>query len=263
MNLSPKQLNHFQTFGFLIFRQLLSPEESARYSREFDTGLDAWTENGRHDRKARHYASLMEKTTPFIASLADDPRFADVAEQLLETNVLGIAVDGNYMVGDTQWHPDTSTLDYKGVKFCSYPDPLDATNGALRVVPGSHVEPLHGRLKKESLETFGVPPDEVPAYVFASAPGDVIVFNVGLWHGSFGGGNHRRQGVVVFYEDPRTPPATAAVVETMKGNHDYYAQRGHCMYTEFWRSVDDPRHKRWIKRLDELGVLETPGFDSA
>ena len=95
MQLTQQRHSHFQTFGFLIFRQLLSPEGLAQYSHEFNAGLDAWIESGRHDRKARHYASLMEKTSPFIASLADDSRFVDVAEQLLGKDVLCIAVDGN------------------------------------------------------------------------------------------------------------------------------------------------------------------------
>jgi hypothetical protein len=42
MRLTEQQLNFFQTFGFLIFRQLFSPQEIDRYSREFDAGLDAW-----------------------------------------------------------------------------------------------------------------------------------------------------------------------------------------------------------------------------
>jgi hypothetical protein len=32
------------------------------------------------------------------------------------------------------------------------------------------------------------------------------------------------------------------------------------MYSEFWRSVDNPRHQRWIRRLEALGALETPAF---
>ena len=55
MQLSQQQLNHFETFGFLIFRQLLNTAEVERYSREFNAGLNAWIKGGQHDRKARHY----------------------------------------------------------------------------------------------------------------------------------------------------------------------------------------------------------------
>ena len=46
MQLSEQQLNHFETFGFLVFRQLLSPAEMERYSEEFDAGMAAWLEGG-------------------------------------------------------------------------------------------------------------------------------------------------------------------------------------------------------------------------
>ena len=41
MRLGAQQLNHFETFGFLVFRQLLSPEEMERFSEEFDSGMAA------------------------------------------------------------------------------------------------------------------------------------------------------------------------------------------------------------------------------
>ena len=44
----------------------------------------------------------LDANTPFLASLADDPRFADVTEQLLGREVLAIGVDGIYYAGDTR-----------------------------------------------------------------------------------------------------------------------------------------------------------------
>jgi len=256
MQLTEQQTNHFETFGFLVFRQLLSAREMETYSREFSAGHDAWLEEP-YDRTKRHYATLMEAASPFIAGLADDPRFGDVAEQLLGKKSIGIAVDGNYMEGDTGWHPDTGSLDYMGIKFCIYPDKLDADSGALRVIPGSHREPYHSQIARDPDETYGVSAAQLPAYVFESDPGDVVAFNVGLWHGAFGGAAGRRQGVVVYYEDPDTPGATKAIVSQMKGNHSIYSKCGRRMYGEHWRSIQEPRHQRWLRRLDELEVLET------
>lgn len=257
MKLTQQQLNLFSDFGFLVFRQLLSPEEMEVYSREFNAGLDSWIDGGKHDGKSRHYASLMEEQSPFISSLADDHRFADVAEQLLGKDVLAIAVDGNYHVSDTLWHPDTGSLDYTAVKFCIYPDPLNGSNGALRVIPGSHRDPFHSQISRDSETSYNLAQAEVPSYIFESRPGDVLVFNVALWHAAFGGNNSRRQGVVVYYEDPDTPEATAAIQEQMRGNHRAFAQKGRPMYGPYWRSVDDVRHQRWLRRLAELDSLET------
>lgn len=257
MKLSQQQLNLFSDFGFLVFRQLLSPEEMESYSREFNAGLDSWIDGGKHDGKSRHYASLMEEQSPFIAGLANDPRFADVAEQLLGKDVLAIAVDGNYHVSDTLWHPDTRSLDYTAVKFCIYPDPLNGSNGALRVIPGSHRDPFHSQISRDPESSYNISQVEVPSYIFESRPGDVLVFNVALWHAAFGGNNSRRQGVVVYYEDPDTPEATAAIQEQMRGNHSAFAQQGRTMYGPHWRSIDGVRHQRWIRRLAELDSLET------
>ena len=44
----------------------------------------------------------LDANTPFLASLTDDPRFADVTEQLLGREVLAISVDGIYYAGDTR-----------------------------------------------------------------------------------------------------------------------------------------------------------------
>ena len=257
MKLSNQQLRHFHVFGFLIFRQLLSGEEMALYSREFNAGLDAWLEDGKHDGKQRHYASLMEENSPFIAGLAHDRRFADVAEQLLGKDVLAIAVDGNYHVDDTLWHPDTRSLDYAAVKFCIYPDALNGSNGALRVIPGSHRDPFHSQISREPEAAYHLAQADVPSYTFESQPGDVIVFNVAIWHAAFGGDNCRRQGVVVYYEDPDTPEATAAIQEQMRSNHTKIAQTGRPMYGPYWRSIENVRHQRWIRRLAELDSLET------
>ena len=44
---------------------------------------------------------MMSASTPYFASLMDDPRFADVAEQLIGGPVIPIAADGNRHVDDT------------------------------------------------------------------------------------------------------------------------------------------------------------------
>ncbi|MCY3760061.1 MAG: phytanoyl-CoA dioxygenase family protein [Gemmatimonadetes bacterium] len=258
MQLSEQQLNHFETFGFLVFPQLLSSAEMERYSEEFDAGMAAWLDGEEFDGRQRHYATLMEEASPFIAGLADDPRFGDAAEQLFGREGIAIAVDGSYMVGDTRWHPDTASLDYRGIKFCIYSDRLGRGTGALRVIPGSHREPLHGLIAPDPGEAYGIPPEELPAHVFESEPGDVLAFDVGAWHASFGGAAGRRQGVIVYYEDPETPAAAGAVVSQMRGNHQIFAGRKRRMYGDHWRSLPGRRRQRWLRRLDELGVLDTP-----
>ena len=178
---------------------------------------------------------MMSASTPFFASLADDHRFADVAEQLIGGAVLPIAVDGNRHVDDTSWHADIQPgASYRAVKFCIYPDRLTGSTGALRLVPGSNSGALHEQLEAANLRTtteagdtaLGVPGSELPHFAFESEPGDVLVFNVSCFHAAFGGAPGRRQGVIVYYEDPQTPRARKDIAEQMAGNHSVYSKHG-------------------------------------
>ncbi len=264
MKLTEQQLRHFKTFGFVTFRQLLSPEEMEIYNREFDRGLQAWAQHGRHAETYGPCVPLHDSDTPFIASLLDDPRFADVAEQVLGTKVLGIWSDASRRVADTPWHTDQVTSKYKAVKFAIYPDPLISSNGALRVIPGSHHETYSTRINEHtgSVATEareGVSQADLPAYVLESQPGDVLLFHNPTWHASFGGGERRRMGVVMFTEDPQTPYATGNLQRIMFNMHRRVSENyGRPFYPEYWRSIDDSRHQHWVKRLAELESLETP-----
>ena len=267
MQLTEQQLNHFEAFGFLVFRQLLSPEEIKRYSDEFNAAIERVRTDAEHGEPAYHFGFFTNSNTPFIVSLMSDPRFVDAAEQLLGKPVLGVAPEGNFFVGDTRWHADGRTFGYTGVKFCVYPDPLNASNGALRVIPSSHREPLHQEMERakalgisasdrepgeETQAVFGVTPAEMPAYVFESKPGDVLVFRLPLWHGAFGGEVHRRQGAICFYEDPNDPATVSAIREQMLGNHRMLRRRmiddprvtdpaAIQFYPPYWRSFDNPK----------------------
>lgn len=262
MQLSEQQKNYFDTFGFLILRQQLTAEELERINPEFNAAIESLLPPGaEYDGKTRLGRLFMDADTPTLAALGDDPRFADVAEQLLGKAAICIGIAGNYYTGDTRWHSDSHSLDYSGVKFTIYLDPLGARSGSLRVIPGSHRNPLWGqsKLTHETDATFGVQANEMPAYAFESQPGDALVFLHPLWHSSFGGGTRRRMMEVNYYADPETPESVEAFRDQMANNHISSTERGDHMYPNYWRTMDDARHQSWIRRMDELGALDTPG----
>ncbi len=263
MILTEAQMDFYRVFGFLIFRQLLVPEEMVCYNREFDSGMEAWRKRFKGEQINHFCVPLMDGDTPFICSLLDDHRFADVAEQLLGTDVIGIWSDAAWMSGDTQWHTDQVTSKYRAVKFAIYPDPLNENNGALRIFPGSHHNVFSNRINDKTLGMdtrvkYGVSPEEMPAYVFALGPGDVVAFGNPLWHSSYGGSDQRRMGVVMFTEDPQTPYALDNIQRIMYNMHKRVAVnfKGR-FYPHYWRSIDNPRHQYWVRRLKELDMLET------
>eukprot|EP01048_Picozoa_sp_COSAG05_P004796 COSAG05_NODE_272_length_12454_cov_1460.218085_1_plen_263_part_00 len=254
MLLTRAQMSHFETFGYLIFPELLCTDEVARYSAEFDLAIAADLVSGSHDLNHRRlaFAETMGEDTPFMASLADDPRFADVAEQLVGRHVLHITCDARLFKGDVDWHTDidsSETEAYRGVKFAIYLEPLRGHTGALRCIPGSHAARI----------------EQLPPMVLDVNPGDVVVFELALLHASTGGAPGRRQGTVVYYEDPITPEATGAVVRQCRANEAAMVARAGLppqpKYPQYWRDWPrygdkrDKRHARWVRRMAELGVL--------
>ena len=127
-----------------------------------------------------------------------DPRVNGIFSSLLGDDFQYLGSDGNYYVGDTSWHSDGGwprPIIY--YKMALYLDPLTRETGALRVIPGSHrygegyAEEIH-QLVRESEEQWGIGGSEVPAMVLETNPGDVVVFNQGTKHSTWGGGDRRR-----------------------------------------------------------------------
>ena len=148
--LSEQEVQHFETFGFIVLRQVFGDGELATIADEYERGLNAANEGRPFDGSERHWAPLLGPQTPFFAALPEDPRFYQVAEQLYGEDVFGMTSDANRYVGDTRWHPDHGvdpSKDCYGIKFAYYLDAVDGDSGALRVLPGSHRDPYHTEIK--------------------------------------------------------------------------------------------------------------------
>jgi hypothetical protein len=248
----------FDTFGFIVFRGLLSRNEMARIDDEFERAMLATRHERGLDNQKRLSRLFMDQDTPFMASLALDSRFGEAAQLLLQRPVLCIHVAGARYSGDTRWHSDNFELAYSGIKFVVYLERLNARNGALRLIPGSHKNPMWqmSKLTDETDAVFGVQPVEIPSYVFESEPGDVLAFCHALWHASFNGGPCRRMLEINYYSDPKTNGEKKAFLTQMRWNHQPSAELGVQMYPRYWRSLEGNRP--WIRRLRALRTLETP-----
>lgn len=242
--LTEEQRIHFQTFGFVILRGLFSPDELKTINVEFMEAMEAGFRETPFDGTRRHWLVTMGPETPFFASLLEDPRCCGVAEQLHGEDVFGIASDINRYVGNTKWHPDTGSVHQYGVKFAYYLQPTGAESGALRVIPGSHKQPLHDELRR-NLGKSGLSIPDVPAYVCESEPGDVVAFDLRCWHASWGGSNDRRMCVLVYYNNPKTPEGEETTRKQLIDNGIDYT---------LWvaDSRGNPKREAWIHRMREL-----------
>jgi len=198
----------YQTFGFLALRRLFSPDEVETINQELIRRLDAVYHDRPFDGAMRHGAAMMGPDTPYFASLLEDQRFLGAARQLYGDDVIASGLSGNRYVGNSDWHPDVDATHPGGPKFAIYLEPVEADTGALRVIPGSHRSPFHDRLREDlgmHMEKAGFDIPELPAYVCESQPGDVVVFDLRLWHASWGGASDRRMCTVEYLKHPRTP----------------------------------------------------------
>ena len=134
-----------------------------------------------------------------LCTLLDDYRILAIAKTVLGDDFNYMGSDGNFYVGDTGWHSDGAhgPGDPMHIKIAFYLDALTGDTGSLRVIPGSHrlgdhyADALSGQIS-QSQDLWGVHGRDVPATIFNTQPGDVVVFNHNCKHAAFGGGGRRR-----------------------------------------------------------------------
>lgn len=271
--LTDEQLHSFHTYGFVIIRDVFTPDEMRTIQGEFDHRAAVASNYERFDGTKRHNLRMMGEDTPFFASLLEDPRFVEAAEQMFG-KVLGAGVDADRYVKDSAWHYDAGNWDAYGVKFAFYLQPVRAYSGSLRVIPGSHKkewfhklyeqEPIGPRWtrnaaspedKKLAMDAI----DSIPGYACESNPGDVVAFDLRMYHASYGGSRDRHMCSVVYYVDPSTPEELEPIrlnaiglVTPSEGDpwnppsmkEEWLANR-----------PASPRRQQWIDRLRELAEM--------
>jgi hypothetical protein len=260
-----QQLDHYRTFGFLVLPTYLNQQETIALTGELDHALrDAF---GAHlDQRPSlggiegHYLPMMSRhRTPVSLALVEDPRFLDTAHRLLDAPVLPTYAEGNLLFGQAGFHDDDGTGS-TGVKFVAYLEPLTATTGALRLMPGSHHPAFAASLQGWERRNPVLDADElrrqlagIPCHVAETRPGDVIAFDWHTWHASTGG-TDRHQWTISYAKDPRT-------TEETKRLQDFFGSivpEGDEPYDQDWLNADpaNPQRAALIARMRELGMFE-------
>jgi ectoine hydroxylase-related dioxygenase (phytanoyl-CoA dioxygenase family) len=258
VSLSPEQVNHFRTFGFVLMPGLLTADEAALMKDEADDMMAEARGGAAVDQTKVQAVQPFFERRPFMASLPADDRIYGASQSLCGENCQLMGTEGNLHVGDTPWHgggeEHNMTAVMPNVKIVFYVDRLTRDTGALRVIPGSHRPPrpdpyeiLRQRNDDADFRPFGVAPREIPCVCLDTQPGDVIFFTEDTLHAAFGGAPGRHQHAVSFYADPETDKQRRHI-------HDLYARFRFGLHpAESYINSENPRLRRIVSRAVEWG----------
>ena len=250
--LSDEQVNHFEAFGFLLLRQLYSPEEMAALSSEVAEVLER-QQGTKKDSSFQSLSPFIEHGTALLDLPVDD-RIYQPMEQLLGSGFVwggSEGVSGSFNeTNDHQWHSDRGgqiDLAYRRIKIMIYLQSMRKETGALRVIPGSHHAPFHRMLlplqeqkRGTSPGAYGVGGCDLPCTTLEVDPGDVVVFDHYLFHAVFGKQDRRRYVALKF----AAKPESEVHYEALRA-HSQDASRLH----ERLRRSDHPRMKGMVEGL--------------
>ena len=165
--LTKQQQQHFDVFGFVVLRQLFSPDEMAIIIRDFEAAMLEDRDGKPFDGKTRQQVNDWFLERPCAELLVKNQRIEEPIEQLLGPGyTFHKGNDGNFYVGDTIWHPDMGwdphipegqsdpnknvgpwRYHYQpSIKVAFYLDSVTKDTGCLRVIPGAHRNPYHDQL---------------------------------------------------------------------------------------------------------------------
>ena len=212
--LNNEQIAHFDTFGFVFIRNMLSEteiNELSLYSQEIFN--DHKKNTGENYAQLQPFFELNSKMDKFVV----DKRIFDSVNRLLGDGFLWIGSEGNITTkSEHGWHPDrTGTeneVNYRRLKVMFYLDQTTREKGCLRVIPGSQNYQMHTDIRngtdappdsgKDADYIYGIKGRDFPAYFVESNPGDVLFFNQCLWHSVYNGFPGRRYLALKFTAKP-------------------------------------------------------------
>lgn len=229
--LTEDHIERFRTLGFLVLQGALDGAALGALVEEVDAAIAA--AGPRDDETGGitgHYVPAGNRQAS--AELVE--RFQPLAAQLLGREVFPVAAHEILLFAEAWWHVDVGP-DVSALKVAVYLETLDAENGALRVLPATHLIPQQ---RLDALHRMN--PHYVPCHVIESKPGDAIVFHAHLWHAALNG-RDRRQWSVEYFAFP-----------TDERERSELGRLG-----PEWRNDPDwgPVHARDVERLRQGGVL--------
>ncbi len=214
--LTKEEINHFDTFGFLVHRQAFDLEETAALGAAFESVCTQLLGHTPGDEDALWEQPFVEHSRE-LSRLVEDDRVYLPTQDLLGEGFLWGGSEGMWGFEDHlanhNWHADggwvSEQMKAHRLKVMLYLDQQHRDTGALRIIPGSHRSELHEALlpftdicATDDPRYFGQRGVDVPCHAIETDPGDIVFFNNWLFHAVYGKVHPRRCVVLKFMEAP-------------------------------------------------------------
>ncbi len=246
--LTDAQKHHFEALGFLCLRNFFPADELQRYTDAFNEtlkrakGVEVLETN--EERRTIATLRFFESNPAVYHPLLDGDKLNELIGDLLGEEYVFTVSEGALRTHNTNWHhDDVAPEGHLHLKVIFYLEPVRATTGCLCVLPGSHFLPYRERMEKHGEDILPLGKDVPGIYPIETDPGDLLVFNVKLYHAAFGEGAKRRGIYINFIQKPRT----AAEAEYIKWL--YHKDGGY--YTPETFKDAPPRRMRMLRFLKE------------
>jgi ectoine hydroxylase-related dioxygenase (phytanoyl-CoA dioxygenase family) len=170
--LTQDQIDAFWRNGYLPYTKILSDDEVELYRREYDREFERAETGGQwrnlsadvdasYDQQRAHKAQMLQimgmgERNIHYRKLIYDARILDVVEDLIGPNVMLFHDQALFKPahhgGEVTWHQDNAYWKCRPANLVSCwltLDDADASNGAMQVIPGSHLTPVWHEKKRE------------------------------------------------------------------------------------------------------------------
>ena len=254
-----EQIRHFEGFGFLQCKQLLSPKEIQVISDAFDSAM----QRARGEAAKPKAGEKRQQVVPFFDydpdvfyPLLDDERIVDIFENLMGDDYIVTLSEGILHTGGTPWHHDTCAPEgFLTMRAAIYLDTLGPDDGCLSVISGSHFKGFREALKK--IDRMGVRPEDVPGrYPLCNEPGDVIFMNHKTYHAALSDKPGRR-AIHINCAQNTTPEKSQEHFDWLIGFLQGETKGWGRFYSDRLIATAGPRRKRMLERACELGFGTT------
>ena len=224
--LTEQQKHEFNTFGFLLLKDFIPPDEMKAYVDAFDetmiraNGGVPWQEAPQTHAVMPFY----RHNTAVYHRLLDHDGINEAVEELLGEDYMFWLSEGHRRWNGLGWHHDAVAPDgLTHLKVVLYIDPVRADTGCLTLLPGSQHAPLRERMER----WYGGPvlgDDSVwsAAVPIESDPGDAVIFNVNAYHAVIGEDLDRRAIFINYMQKLSTPEQKEYLTSLYNFDSPYY-----------------------------------------